>query len=642
MKKLFVRILVLAVVAAGAWGIYRLFQQLPQRAERVPTTVVRQSDIVVRTFSRGELQAVRSATLTAPNLFGTVQVMRLAPLGSLARTGDLIVQFDDAEVVGRVEQRQLEIDQAQQQIIQSKANLEIRTNQDAVELLQAKYAVRRAELEVKRNPILAAIDAKKNLLNLDETQRRLKELQSDIQSRREQALAELAVLQEKLRKAQVEMQREQVRLNQVKMLAPMSGLVSIKENRAGFSGFMGTAVPDIREGDQVQPGIPVAEILDLSELEILARVGELDRANLQDGQDVVIRLDALPDQKFSGKVKSMSGTARANVFSSDPAKKFDVIFSIDMRQLLSALGAKKDQVERIMRTAAENRTKAPVASAAPAFASFPNAGGMTGGMAGGMPPQMMAQLGGENGGQGDQQGGAAQGQERQRRAGGRGGAMFAGLSEQDRAKVNAEMQKILKGRSMRDLTPEERTDMFKKLQAVVPGVRVPGQNGRGGGAAGTGGAGGSAGQAAGAPGGMNVGFTAPGAMRFTKEQMDSAKLPPPPEDDTELNVLLRPGLLADIEIIVEKIPNAIHIPSQAVFEKEGKPIVFLKVGNLYEERPIRIAKQSESTTIIASGLKANDVIALVNPEAKPGEKKSAGGKSDSGNPVKGMGSKGGQ
>lgn len=82
----------------------------------------------------------------------------------------------------------------------------------------------------------------------------------------------------------------------------MSGLVAIKQNRSGFSGMFGTQVPDIREGDQVQPGIPVSDVLDLSELEVVARVGELDRANLTEGQEVLIRLDAVADKVFNGKI----------------------------------------------------------------------------------------------------------------------------------------------------------------------------------------------------------------------------------------------------------------------------------------------------------------------------------------------------
>ena len=81
----------------AAWYGYRFFKLLPQRQEQVATTKVRKGDVVIRAFSRGELRAVRSVTLTAPNLYSTVQVTRLAPMGALANEKDLIVEFDDSE-----------------------------------------------------------------------------------------------------------------------------------------------------------------------------------------------------------------------------------------------------------------------------------------------------------------------------------------------------------------------------------------------------------------------------------------------------------------------------------------------------------------------------------------------------------------
>mgnify|MGYP003340697187 CR=1 FL=1 len=54
----------------------------------------------------------------------------------------------------------------------------------------------------------------------------------------------------------------------------------------------------------------------------------------------------------------------ASVMSSDPAKKFDVVFTIDMKELLTKLGAKPDQIQRIMATAEANRKKPPVPSMA--------------------------------------------------------------------------------------------------------------------------------------------------------------------------------------------------------------------------------------------------------------------------------------
>ena len=130
--------------------------------------------------------------------------------------------------------KQLELEQIDEQIKKAQADLAIRNNQDQVDLLRARYSVRRAELEVKRNELLADIDQKKNILNLEEARRRLKQLESDIKSKQEQAQAELNVLREQRNKGVLELNREKMRLTQVKLLSPISGLVAIKQNRSGF------------------------------------------------------------------------------------------------------------------------------------------------------------------------------------------------------------------------------------------------------------------------------------------------------------------------------------------------------------------------------------------------------------------------
>ena len=358
MKKFIYKLLFLAIILGIAWWGYGYFSQMPQRQSTVATAKVRQGDVVVRSYARGELRAVRSATLTAPNLFGTVQVTKLAEMGALAHEKDLIMEFDDAEVISRLEEKQLEIDQIDEQYKKAHADLAIRSNQDQVELLSSRYSVRRAELEAKRNELLSPIDAKRNDLNLEESKRRLQQLESDVKSRGEQAQAELAVLRERRQKALLELAREKARLNQVKVLAPMSGLVAIKQNNSSRMGF-GFDVPDIREGDQVQPGMPIADVLDLSELEVMARIGELDRANLNENQEVIISLDAIANKSFKGKIKTMSNTASSSVFSNDPAKKFDVTFTVEMKDLLEALGAKPQVIASVLAQAESNRRKAP-------------------------------------------------------------------------------------------------------------------------------------------------------------------------------------------------------------------------------------------------------------------------------------------
>lgn len=669
MKKLIIRTLIVVAVAAAGYYGYRFSRQMPQRQRELPTARVRQGDVVIRSFARGELRAVRSVTLSAPNLFGNVQVTRLAPLGSYSREKDLIVEFDDAEVLTRLEDKQLELDQTDEQIRKARADLAIRENQDQVELLRARYSVRRSELEVKRNELLSEIDAKKNLLSLEESRRALKQLESDIKSRREQARAQLAVLTEQRNKAVLELSRERMRLSQIKLLAPMSGLVAIKQNRSGFFMF-GSQVPDIREGDQVQPGMPVADILDVSEMELVAKIGELDRANLHEDQQAIIRLDAIPNKQFHGQIKSMSATASASVFSADPAKKFDVIFSVDMKDLLAALGAKSDQIAKMMATAEQNRKKPPMQSSsmgamlmmASGGGAAPGGGMMTGGPAGIMPgPQGPEGMPGAGAGAG---GGSREG-------GGRRDfitRITSQLPEADQKKVRDALQKALGGKNMADLSQEERQKVFGQLREQLEkmGIRRPQGGGQqvGAAAAGSGSQPGAAATADAAAGGerrrrsggegrsggaMAMLGMGGGGQQFTEQEMANAKLPPPPEEESQLDVLLRPGLLSDIEIIVEKIPNAIHIPSQALFERDGKLVVYVKGRSGFEQRPIKLARRSESTLVIAEGLKPGEVVAMSDPTAKKGDtkdgKSGGGAGGGAGNPMGAVGggeSKGGR
>ena len=573
MKKIIFRLVFLGLMLSAAWWGYGYFKQMPQRQSTVPTAKVRQGDVVVRSYARGELRAVRSITLTAPNLFGTVQVTKLAEMGSLAHEKNLIMEFDDAEVQSRLEEKQLEIDQIDEQFKKAEADLAIRSNQDQVELLSARYSVRRAELEVKRNELLSEIDRKRNELNLEESKRRLQQLESDIKSRREQAQAELAVLKERRKKSVLELDRERGRLNQVKILSPISGLVAVKQNNSSRMGF-GFDVPDIREGDQVQPGMPIADVLDLSELEVMARIGELDRANLNENQDVFIELDAIANKRFKGKIKTMSNTASASVFSNDPAKRFDVTFSVEMKDLLSALGAKPETIAQVLAQAEANRRKAPPPSVASLLSQI--AGGAMPGMPGGaaMPGADAGAMPGGSGLMtppgdiGDRKG---------------GGATKTGRK-----------------------TGEKKGDSpaaGKTVDGVKPGTEASGGEGKKR---------------------TNRGGDAPagGSGRFTQQDIDNAKLPPPPDQDSNLDVLLRPGLLADVEIIIDKIPNAIHVPAQAVFELDNKMIVYVQnpATGKFDVREIKLSKRSESTMVIASGLKVDEIIALADPTAKPGKK----------------------
>jgi hypothetical protein len=176
---------------------------------------------------------------------------------------------------------------------------------------------------------------------------------------------------------------------------------------------------------------------------------------------------------------------------------------------------------------------------------------------------------------------------------------------------------------MEDLSPEDRQKIFAKVRQSMG---LPAGQGRRGGSGGPEGPAIAGFPGRGGPGGMMFSGMVSG---FSEADRERAKLPPPPEEDSQLQVLLRPGLLSDVEIIVEKISNALHIPAQAVFEKEGKQIVYVKRGKRFEEQAVQLAKRSESTMVLTGGVKEGEVVALADPYSskdggKGGDKKAPG------------------
>jgi len=139
MKKALFRLTGLALLAGAGWGGYRLYKQIPTRTDLIPTTKVQKSDVVIPAFSRGELRAVRAQTLLAPNLNGTIQVTQLAPVGSLGKEKDLIVEYDDSERLAALEEAQLAVQSVDEQVKKAQADLLIQQSEDAVQLLKTKY-----------------------------------------------------------------------------------------------------------------------------------------------------------------------------------------------------------------------------------------------------------------------------------------------------------------------------------------------------------------------------------------------------------------------------------------------------------------------------------------------------------------------
>ncbi|HEX6805986.1 MAG TPA: efflux RND transporter periplasmic adaptor subunit [Terriglobales bacterium] len=84
----------------------------------------------------------------------------------------------------------------------------------------------------------------------------------------------------------------------------------------------------------------------------------------------------------------------------------------------------------------------------------------------------------------------------------------------------------------------------------------------------------------------------------------------------QIDPRLRPGLTAQITIVVERIPDVIVIPVQATFQKEGETFAYVWNGSRFREQPIEVTRRSGDRVVVAKGLQAADRIALQDPATR--------------------------
>jgi HlyD family secretion protein len=90
-----------------------------------------------------------------------------------------------------------------------------------------------------------------------------------------------------------------------------------------------------------------------------------------------------------------------------------------------------------------------------------------------------------------------------------------------------------------------------------------------------------------------------------------------------LDPRLRPGMSASAEIIIEREPNALLIPSRSSFLLKGKPAVYVQKGQAFSTRTIEVGRRNEEDLVVLRGLKEGELVTLENPAeaAKRAKKK---------------------
>lgn len=354
-----VGILVAILAIFAVYFVSRHGRAADTAGARAETVAARTEDFVKLLRLAGTTSAVRSRPMLAPTLsgaqLGSMLVTKLTPGGARVKKGQVLVQFDPQAQLKDALDKRAAYQDLEDQLAQKRAAEDAARAKDETELQQAEDDLKKARLEVSKNDLVSRIDAEKNEETLQEADATLKQLRETFKLKRGAAAADIRTVEIQAERAKQTMLYAEGNASKMTLLAPMDGVVV--PNMVWKSGTMG----ELREGDQVRPGVPFMKIVDPSQMQVAVDVNQADFLSLHVGQTARVYLDAYPGLSFPGRLEELTPLAHPGSFS-DKIRRFSAVFSIQGNdpRLMPDLSAAVD----VELEASKNAVVVPVQSVA--------------------------------------------------------------------------------------------------------------------------------------------------------------------------------------------------------------------------------------------------------------------------------------
>jgi RND family efflux transporter MFP subunit len=285
---------------------------------------VTRGDFKVTVTTSGELRAPKFVQVTLPQNAMTAQVFQLkiaslVPEGTIVKAGDVVAEIDRSPLATKQTEVSLTLQKAEAQHEQAMLDSTMKLGKAREDMKTMELTLEEKKI-AKEQAVFEAPSVKRQAeLDFEKAQRAMAQAKVDYKTQTEQAQA-------KMREVGADRDRQKNLLKNIMdvmagmtITAPAPGMVIyVKE----WSGKKKTV------GSSVNPWEPaVATLPDLSIMESLTYVNEIDVRKLRVGQAVRVSLDADPSKQLVGTVKQVAnvGEQRPNA----DAKVFEVVVNIE-------------------------------------------------------------------------------------------------------------------------------------------------------------------------------------------------------------------------------------------------------------------------------------------------------------------------
>jgi multidrug efflux pump subunit AcrA (membrane-fusion protein) len=304
-----------AVIASGCFSGYR--SEADSKSLRVRRGTFA-SDVIIT----GELRAARGEELAVPRLpQWQTSIKWIAPDGIETKKGDRIVELDNSTFAANLDAKRQAVAQAEQQLQQKESEWKADTldKQLDVERKRADYDKAKMDAAMPRE-IVAQRDYNDRQIKFKRAEVELAKAADVLKSQRTSVKSDRDNLLLTLQKAQRELSIAEKAIDELILRAPHDGIVVIRDHP--WEGRR------LQEGDAVFVGFRLAQLPDMTSLQVEADLADVDDGRIGAGMPATIVLDAYPNLAFPGRVTSISAVAQESSRTS-LRRIFHVIVALD-------------------------------------------------------------------------------------------------------------------------------------------------------------------------------------------------------------------------------------------------------------------------------------------------------------------------
>lgn len=287
------------------------------------TTIVKKGNFEVIVSNTGELRAKNYTEISAPSNLRSVNIWQikitnLIAEGTVVNQGDFVAELDKTEIMNRLNEEQLNLNKKESEFTQTQLDTTLTMRDARDELVNLKYAVEEKKLIKEQSIYEPPAVLRQAEIDYEKAVRNYEQKQENYKTKRAQSVTKMQIVYSDLQKARQKLDQLTKTMQELTVVAPKSGMVIYAKEWDGKKKVVGSTV------SAWEP--TVANLPDLTSMESVTYVNEVDIQKIKIGQKVIIGLDAQPGKKLQGLIKSVASIGEQKPNSE--AKVFEVVIDV--------------------------------------------------------------------------------------------------------------------------------------------------------------------------------------------------------------------------------------------------------------------------------------------------------------------------